>query len=86
MVLNITLYIIILGMIIILIRLIKGPTVWDKLMALNLISSKTIILLTIYGVYKNNILLLDISLSYTIIGFLGIILICRFVAKGGRLK
>ena len=86
MLLKITLYLIVIGIMIILIRIIKGPTVWDRLMALNLISAKTIMLLTVYGVYKNNILLLDISISYAIIGFLGIVLICRFISQGGRLK
>lgn len=86
MLLNITLYLIVVGIMIILIRIIKGPTIWDRLMALNLISAKTIMLLTVYGVYKNNILLLDISISYGIIGFLGIVLICRFISQGGRLK
>lgn len=86
MLLKITLYIVVIGIVLILVRIVKGPTVWDRLMSLNLISAKILILLTVYGVYKNNILLLDISISYAIIGFLGIVLICRFISQGGRLK
>lgn len=68
------------------IKLIKGPTIWDRLLSLNLISIKIILLLAVYGVYKDNPLLLDISISYGIIGFLTITLLSRFILRGGRQK
>jgi len=73
-------------MIVTMIRMVLGPTIWDRLLALNLISAKTTLLLVIYAVYKENLLLLDISISYGIIGFLGITLLSRFILRGGRLK
>jgi multicomponent Na+:H+ antiporter subunit F len=82
----ITMCFLIMGIIITLIRMLKGPTSWDRLMALNLISSKIIMLLTIFGIYSSSIILLDISIAYSIIGFLGIVLLCKFIAQGGRLK
>lgn len=74
------------SMIAILIKIIMGPTTWDRLMCINLFSAKTILLLSIYGVYKENTMLLDISISYGIIGFLGITLLSRFILRGGRQK
>lgn len=86
MFLVVTMIILIIAMMITSIRMIIGPTTWDRLLSLNLISAKTILLLTIYGVYKENIQLLDISISYGIIGFLTITLLSRFLLKGGRQK
>jgi len=79
-------YVLVAAMVVTVIRMIIGPTIWDRLLALNLISAKTILLLAVYGVYKNNPLLLDISISYGIIGFLSITLLSRFILKGGRQK
>ena len=86
MFLIITMILLIIAMFVTIIRMIIGPTVWDRLLALNLISAKTILLLAIYGVYRNNTFLLDISISYGIIGFIGIMLLSLFIQRGGRLK
>lgn len=86
MFLIITMYILVLAMIITIIRMITGPTVWDTLLTLNLFSVKTMLLLTVYGVYKEQPILLDISISHGIIGFLTVILLSRFILKGGRQK
>ncbi|MDK2917830.1 MAG: multicomponent Na+:H+ antiporter subunit [Candidatus Petromonas sp.] len=81
-----TMFLLVIAMSISLIRMIIGPTVWERLLALNLVSVKTILLLSVYGVYKENILLLDISISYGIIGFLAITLLSRLILRGGRQK
>ncbi len=86
MFLIITMALLVFAIFISLIRMIIGPTVWERLLALNLISAKIILLLSIYGVYKQNPLLLDISFSYAIIGFLTIILLSRLILMGGRQK
>lgn len=69
-----------------LIRMVMGPSIWERLLALNLISAKTILLLAVYGVYKDNILMLDIAFSYGVIGFLTLIFISGLVVRGGRQK
>lgn len=86
MFLKITMILLVISMFITVVRLIIGPRVWDRLLALNLISAKTILLLAIYGVYKENLLLLDISISYGIIGFLTITLLSLYILRGGRQK
>jgi multicomponent Na+:H+ antiporter subunit F len=82
----ITIYFLLFAILITIIRLILSSTIWDRLLSLNLISAKTILLLAVYGVYKNQTLLLDISISYGIIGFLTITLLSRFILRGGRQK
>lgn len=67
-------------------RMVIGPSIWERLLALNLISAKTILLLAVYGVYKENTFMLDIAFSYGVIGFLALILVSRLVLRGGRQK
>ena len=86
MLLLITMIILVIAMLITVVRMAIGPTLWDRLLALNLISAKTILLLAVYGVYKDDLMLLDISISYGIIGFLTITLLSRFILRGGRQK
>ncbi len=69
-----------------LVRVIAGPTTWDRLLALNLVSAKTILLIALYAVYTERPVLLDISLSAGIIGFLTITLFAKFILAGGRSK
>lgn len=84
--LYITMFFLIVAIFFSLIRMVIGPSIWERLLALNLISAKTILLLSVYGVYKKNVLMLDIAFSYGIIGFLALTLISRLVLRGGRQK
>ncbi|MDW7669183.1 MAG: monovalent cation/H+ antiporter complex subunit F [Bacillota bacterium] len=84
MILIVTMFLLVGAMLFSLIRLIIGPTIWDRLLALNLISAKTILLIALYAVYTERPVLLDISLSAGIIGFLTITLFARFIIAGGR--
>ncbi len=84
MILIITMFLLAGAMLFSLVRLIIGPTIWDRLLSLNLISAKTILLIALYAVYTERPVLLDISLSAGIIGFLTITLFARFIMAGGR--
>ncbi len=84
--LEITMIMIISAMAATLYRLIKGPTSWDRLLALNLLAIKTIMFITAYAVYANEPLLMDVSITYAIIGFLSVTLLSKFIIKGGRMK
>ncbi|MGO1368686.1 MAG: monovalent cation/H+ antiporter complex subunit F [Senegalia sp. (in: firmicutes)] len=86
MFLIITMVVLILAMFLILLKMVKGPTLWDRLMCLNLISANVTLLITVYAIYEKNPMLLDIAISYGIIGFLTITLISRFLIRGGRQK
>lgn len=86
MFLLITMIILILAMLITTLKMALGPTLWDRLLGLNLISAKTILLLAVYAVYTDNLMLLDIAIAYAIIGFITITLLSRFIIRGGRQK
>jgi multicomponent Na+:H+ antiporter subunit F len=60
--------------------------VWTRLLLLNLISAKVILVLVLYAVYEGNDMLLDIALTYGIISFLTMTLFSKFVIAGGKHK
>jgi multicomponent Na+:H+ antiporter subunit F len=60
--------------------------VWTRLLLLNLISSKIILVLVLYAVYEQSDMLLDIALTYGIISFLTMTLFSKFVIAGGKQK
>ena len=68
------------------IRMIKGPKLWDRILMLNLISAKIILFLAVYAILVDNMMLLDIAISYGIIGFLTMTLLSKFIMTGGREK
>lgn len=65
-------------------RLIKGKSIWEKLLALNLLAILTVMLIITYAVDHELILVMDVAITYSIIGFLSLILITKFVAVGGK--
>lgn len=84
--LKITCYIIIFAIIVLVIYLAKSENVWERVMVINLLSIKTILLITVFAVWMDLPVMLDITITYSIIGFIAITLISRFLLSGGRLK
>lgn len=69
---------IIVGVGIILLRAIQGPTVYDRVLAANAIGTKTVILVTLLGFQGRHPGFLDIALLYTLINFLATVAILKF--------
>lgn len=66
------------------VRLIIGPTIWDRLLMVNLISVKVVLFVAIYAIYLESTLMLDIAITYGIIGYLTITLLSKYIMTGGR--
>ena len=66
-------------------RIFLGPTIWDRLLGLNLLSSKIIILIALYSLLMEKSYLLDIAIVYALLGFISIIFIARFVQGKGNI-
>lgn len=63
-------------------RVIRGPTVWDRVLAINVIGTKTVIILVLIGfVYEN--VFLDVAIAYAMINFVATIVVSQFL-MGGR--
>lgn len=83
--LNITLLVISVYIFLVLIRVIMGPTIWDRLLGLNMITAKIIISIIVLAVLTERSYLLDIALVYSVLGFIGTVLIARFVERKGKI-
>lgn len=86
MIFYITMVLISLALIVLMNKLIRVDTIWEKITIMNLMTIKIIMLITVYAVYLDSYELLDISLTYSIIGFLSVAILSRFIIGGGRLK
>ena len=78
------LVVLMISMTIVFYRLIMGKTVWEKLLALNLFAVQTAMLIITYAVYINSPFVMDVAITYSIIGFWALILLTRFVSNGGH--
>lgn len=67
-------------------RYLKGKTIWEQLLSINLMSIKVLLLTTVYSIYRGDIFLLDTSVTFAIVSFLVIVLLARFILEGGRTK
>ena len=67
-----------LAMILVLIRLIKGPTLYDRVLAVNSFGTHTVLLIGVVGFWNGRPDFLDIALLYALINFVGTIAILKF--------
>mgnify|MGYP001579628092 FL=1 len=69
-------------MLLALVRAVKGPTVYDRVLAVNMFGTKTVLLLAVIGFLTGRPDFLDLSLVYVLINFIGTIAILKFVKFG----
>ena len=60
---------------------IKGPSIWDRLLGMNLIVAKTIMLIAVFASISGMTFLLEFAIIYTLFGFIGTIFIALFLSK-----
>lgn len=64
-----------------LVRVVKGPTIYDRLVGANAIATKTIVLICLIGYMYDRIgMFIDITLAYAVLGFIGVLAIAKFVS------
>ena len=68
------------------IRIFTKITVFDRMILLNMITAKVILLIVVYAVYVQSSTILDIAITYGIIGFLTTTLFSKFVMTGAQDK
>lgn len=65
-------------------RVLRGPTVFDRVLGLNGISTKAIILLIVIGtVYGRVDMFVDISTGYALINLVGSLAIAKYLEERG---
>ena len=68
-------------MIIALCRAFLGPKVYDRILAVNLFGTKTVLLIAVYGFLTGRPEFLDLSIFYALINFTGVIAVLKFVER-----
>ena len=63
------------------IRILIGPSVWDRLLGLNLIATKIVIIILIYASLHGSSSLLDFATILVLCGFIGTIFTAIFLTK-----
>ena len=69
-------------MAIVLVRALKGPTVYDRILAVNIFGTKTVLLLALLAFISGRLDVLDIALAYALMNFIGVIAALRFFEYG----
>ncbi len=64
------------------VRAIKGPTGADRIVALDVMTNITIVLLVLLGYYFQRFVYLDVALVYGILSFVGVIAAARYLEGG----
>lgn len=75
-------FIVCLGLILCIIRMIKGPTTADRAIAMDTATTVSVGLLVLLGFIFDRYVYLDVALVYSIISFVGLIAIARYLEKG----
>ena len=70
------------GVLLCLLRMLKGPTSSDRAVALDTFSTVTTAFLVLLGYIFRRYIYLDVSLVYAVLTFIGSVAIARFLEKG----
>ena len=66
----------------VLVRALLGPTVYDRILAVNMFGTKTVLLIALMAFISGRLDILDIALAYALINFIGVIAVLRFFEYG----
>ncbi len=56
-----------------------GPTLYDRILAVNMFGTKTVLMIAVLGFLMGRPEFLDIALVYTLINFIATIAVCKYV-------
>ena len=63
-------------------RALLGPTVYDRILAVNSFGTKTVLIIAVSGFMMGRPDFLDIALVYALINFIGTIAVLKFIRYG----
>lgn len=65
-----------------LVRILLGPTVYDRIAAMNMLGTKIILLIAVFAFFSGRHDVLDIALVYALINFIGIVAVLKLIEQG----
>lgn len=78
-ILEIAMCVLAVGMVLAFIRAVKGPRFTDRVVAINMIGTMTTAEICILSAYLGETALVDVSLVYTLLSFLAVVIMCHVV-------
>ena len=63
-------------------RALAGPTTYDRIAAVNMFGTKTVLLIAVLAFFSGRSDLLDIALVYALINFIGVVAALKLVTQG----
>lgn len=78
----ITLWILCLALFIAFYRLVRGPTLPDRVVALDLVAAISVAIIAVYAIVTDTPLLIDVAIVLALIAFLGTVAFARYLEKG----
>ncbi len=67
-------------------RALMGPTLYDRILAINMFGTKTVLLIAVLGMLAGRFDFIDIALVYALINFISIIAVLRFFEYSDKQK
>ncbi|MDR2570032.1 MAG: hypothetical protein LBD23_07010 [Oscillospiraceae bacterium] len=80
------LWIVLAYMFVFVITTIKGPTIWDRLLGMTLISVKGVIFIIAYASIFDKAYMLDYAIICTLFGFISVLFIAYFITDRAKKK
>ena len=74
------------SILLVLVRLVKGPAAADRIVALDLISILIVAFLAAYSVFAEETSFLDVAIGYALVAFLGTVALARFLVRSAMRK
>ena len=62
------------------VRIIQGPSIWNRLMGMNLVTTKIILMIVVFASINYTGYFLDFAIIYAVCGFVGTIFLANFMA------
>ncbi len=63
-------------------RVVRGPTIPDRILALDTLYVNTVVLLILFGIYADSALYLEPALLIALLGFIGSAALCKYLLRG----
>jgi multicomponent Na+:H+ antiporter subunit F len=73
---------IVVAMILAFVRAVLGPTIYDRILSVNIFGTKTVLLIGLWGFITERPEFLDIAIVYALLNFIGTIALLKFFESG----
>ncbi len=65
-----------------LVRALKGPTIYDRILAVNVFGTKTVLVVALITLITGHADLIDVALVYALINFIAVVAVLKLVKMG----